>query len=72
MSAIDEQRLFELKGIRALVDVARLAILHINASETETSAEVLLAAVDRLTDLIEPENNGLIDCLMSRELEGAA
>lgn len=52
---MNEDLCFALRDIRALVDTARLSVLYINASETESAAEVLLIAVNRLTDLLEPE-----------------
>ncbi|MEB4591226.1 hypothetical protein VSS37_09580 [Candidatus Thiothrix sp. Deng01] len=56
----------DLKQLYALVETARLAVLHVNADETEPAAEVLLMASNQLSDLLEVQQ------LRSRQLKAIA
>lgn len=56
----------DLKQLYALVETARLAVLHVNADETEPAAEVLLLASNQLADLLEVQQ------LKSKQLEAIA
>lgn len=57
---------YELKELYALVETARLAVLHVNADETESAAAVLMLASNQLTDLLETQQ------LKLRQLEMVA